>query len=145
MNKKISRVACGHILTVALTTSGRVYAIGSIAYGQLGIPTRVEGKISKCSIEEIAGGSYHVMALTSSSEVYTWGRGANGQLGHGDKDNKNSPTLVDFLEDKQIKSIVCGSNSTAIICLHKLVSSADHFLCSSCHNPFGFRRKHHNC
>ncbi|XP_031251112.1 PH, RCC1 and FYVE domains-containing protein 1-like isoform X1 [Pistacia vera] len=152
VDENISRVACGHNLTVALTTSGHVYTMGSIAYGQLGIPTvdglvptRVEGKIAKCSVEEIACGSYHVAALTSSSEVYTWGKGTNGQLGHGDKDNRNSPTLVDFLKDKQIKSLVCGSNFTAIICLHKWVSSADHSLCSSCRNPFGFRRKRHNC
>ncbi|EOY01971.1 hypothetical protein QUC31_013503 [Theobroma cacao] len=152
VDDNICQVACGHNLTVALTTSGRVYTMGSSAYGQLGSPTahgkvpaRVEGKIADSFVEEIACGSYHVAILTSQTEVYTWGKGANGQLGHGDTDDRNTPTLVDFLKDKQVKSVVCGSNFTAIICLHKWVSSADHSMCSGCRNPFGFRRKRHNC
>lgn len=152
IDENICQVTCGHNLTVALTTSGHVYTMGSTAYGQLGIPTadglvptRVEGKMANCSVEEIDCGAYHVAALTSTMEVYTWGKGANGQLGHGDTDDRNSPTLVDFLKDKQVKTVVCGLNFTAIICLHKWVSSADHSVCSSCHNLFGFRRKRHNC
>ncbi|XP_022725931.1 PH, RCC1 and FYVE domains-containing protein 1-like [Durio zibethinus] len=148
----ICQVACGHNLTVALTISGRVYTMGSSAYGQLGsptadgkVPTRVEGKIADSFVEEIACGSYHVAILTSKTEVYTWGKGTNGQLGHGDIDDRNTPTLVDFLKDKQVKSVVCGSNFTAIISLHKWVSSADHSVCSGCRNPFNFIRKRHNC
>lgn len=152
VDKKICQVACGHTLTIALTTSGQVYTMGSTAYGQLGdpsadgkVPTQVKGKIAETFIEEIACGSYHVAVLTSKTEVYTWGKGSNGQLGHGDNDHRDTPTLVDFLKDKQVKSVACGSNLTAVICLHKWASSADHSVCFGCHNPFGFRRKRHNC
>lgn len=152
VDENICKVACGHNLTVALTTSGRVYTMGSTAYGQLGSPTAdgkvpclVEGKIVGTSVEEIACGSHHVAALTSKTEVYTWGKGTNGQLGHGDIDHRNVPTAVDSLKDKQVKSVACGSNFTAIICLHKSVSGADHSICSGCRNPFGLRRKRHNC
>ncbi|XVF03360.1 hypothetical protein REPUB_Repub04eG0254300 [Reevesia pubescens] len=152
LDDNICRVACGHNLTVALTTSGQVYTMGSSAYGQLGnptadgkVPTRVEGKIADRFVEEVACGSYHVAILTSKTEVYTWGKGTNGQLGHGDIDDRNTPTLVDFLKDKQVKSVVCGSNFTAIISLHKWVADADQSICSGCRNPFGFRRKRHNC
>ncbi|GMN41824.1 hypothetical protein TIFTF001_011043 [Ficus carica] len=152
VDKKICQVACGHTLTIALTTSGQVYTMGSTAYGQLGdpsadgkVPTQVKGKIAETFIEEIACGSYHIAVLTSKTEVYTWGKGSNGQLGHGDNDHRDTPTLVDFLKDKQVKSVACGSNLTAVICLHKWASSADHSLCFGCHNPFGFRRKRHNC
>jgi alpha-tubulin suppressor-like RCC1 family protein len=152
VNESICQVACGQNLTVALTTSGQVYTMGSTAYGQLGspvadgkVPSLIDGKIADSFIDEIACGSYHVAVLTSKTEVYTWGKGSNGQLGHGDYDHRNTPTLVDFLKDKQVKSVACGSNFTAVICLHKCVSSADHSACSGCHNPFGFRRKRHNC
>ncbi|XVE85886.1 hypothetical protein DITRI_Ditri17bG0127600 [Diplodiscus trichospermus] len=152
MSDNICQVACGNNLTVALTTSGRVYTMGNSAYGQLGsptaegkVPTQVEGKIADSFVEEIACGSYHVAVLTSKAEVYTWGKGINGQLGHGDIDYRNTPTLVDFLKDKQVKSVACGSNFTAIICLHKWLPSADHSMCSGCRNPFGFIRKRHNC
>ncbi|XP_039034310.1 PH, RCC1 and FYVE domains-containing protein 1-like isoform X2 [Hibiscus syriacus] len=146
------QVACGHSLTVVLTTSGHVYTVGSPVYGQLGnpqadgkVPTRVEGKLSKSFVEEISCGSYHVAVLTSRTEVYTWGKGANGRLGHGNTDDKNSPTLVEALKDKQVKSIACGTNFTAAICLHKWVSGVDQSMCSGCRLPFNFKRKRHNC
>ncbi|XP_030483993.2 PH, RCC1 and FYVE domains-containing protein 1 isoform X2 [Cannabis sativa] len=152
VDKKILQVACGHTITIALTTSGQVYTMGSTVYGQLGnpsangkVPNQVRGKIAETFIEEIACGSYHVAVLTSKTEVYTWGKGSNGQLGHGDNDHRDEPTLVDFLKDKQVKSLACGSNLTTVICLHKWVSGADHSVCFGCHNPFGFRRKRHNC
>ncbi|XVE59884.1 hypothetical protein DITRI_Ditri05aG0083100 [Diplodiscus trichospermus] len=146
------QVACGHCLTVALTTSGHVYTMGHPVYGQLGnpqadgkFPTRVEGKLSKSFVEEISCGAYHVGVLTSRTEVYTWGKGANGRLGHGDVDDRNSPTLVEALKDKQVKSIACGTNFTAAICLHKGVSGIDQSMCSGCRLPFNFKRKRHNC
>ncbi|OIW04190.1 hypothetical protein TanjilG_00750 [Lupinus angustifolius] len=146
------QVACGESMTVALTTSGHVYTMGSPVYGQLGnpqadgkLPTCVEGKLSKSFMEEIACGAYHVAALTSRTEVYTWGKGANGRLGHGDTDDKNVPTLVEALKDKQVKSIACGTNFTAAICLHKWVSGVDQSMCSGCRLPFNFKRKRHNC
>ncbi|KAK6936942.1 Transcription factor BREVIS RADIX, N-terminal domain [Dillenia turbinata] len=146
------QVACGHSLTVALATSGYVYTMGSSVYGQLGnpqadgkFPTRVEGKLLKSFVEEIACGAYHVAVLTSRTEVYTWGKGANGRLGHGDVDDRNSPSLVEALKDKQVKSIACGTNFTAAICLHKWVSGVDQSMCSGCRLPFNFKRKRHNC
>ncbi|VFQ95498.1 unnamed protein product [Cuscuta campestris] len=146
------QVACGHSLTVSLTTSGHVYTMGSAVYGQLGnpqadgkLPCRVEAKLARSFVEEIACGAYHVAVLTSRTEVYTWGKGANGRLGHGDMDDRNLPTLVEALKDKQVKSIACGTNFTAAICLHKWVSGADQSMCSECRLPFSFKRKRHNC
>ncbi|KAL5722719.1 hypothetical protein ACHQM5_006205 [Ranunculus cassubicifolius] len=148
----LCKVACGHNITVALATTGRVYTMGSSAYGQLGVPVAdgklpccVEGKLTDSFVEEIACGSYHIAVLTSKTEVYTWGKGANGRLGLGDNDDRNTPTLVEALKDKQVKSVVCGSSFTAVICLHKWVSSADNSICSGCRSQFGFRRKRHNC
>ncbi|KAF3636820.1 hypothetical protein FXO38_23989 [Capsicum annuum] len=80
---------------------------------------KIQEKLSKIFVEEIACGAYHVAVLTSRTEVYTWGKGENGRLGHGNTDDKNSPTLVEALKDKQVKSIACGTNFTAAICLHK--------------------------
>ncbi|KAM6569710.1 hypothetical protein CsatB_017695 [Cannabis sativa] len=146
------QVACGHVITIALTTSGQVYTMGSADFGQscihesaYKVPIKVEGNIKNRCIEEIACGSHHVAVLSSKAEVYTWGMGRNGQLGHGDKEDKKNPTLVKALKDKQVKKVVCGSNFTAVICLHEWMSGADHSICSGCRNPFGFRRKRHHC
>ncbi|KAL6519004.1 hypothetical protein OROHE_017428 [Orobanche hederae] len=146
------QVVCGHSLTVALTTSGHVYTMGSSVYGQLGnpqadgkLPSRIEGKLVKSFVEEIACGAYHVAVLTSRTEIYTWGKGANGRLGHGDTDDRDSPSLVEALKDKQVKSIACGTNFSVAICLHKWVSGVDQSMCSGCRIPFNFKRKRHNC
>ncbi|KAK8456782.1 hypothetical protein SEVIR_3G070700v4 [Setaria viridis] len=146
------RVACGHSLTVALTTSGQVLSMGNAVYGQLGnphsdgrIPCLVEDKIASEHVLQIACGSYHVAVLTSRSEIFTWGKGANGRLGHGDIEDRKVPTLVEALKDRAVRYIACGANFTAAICQHKWVSGADQAQCSSCRQPFGFTRKRRNC
>ncbi|KAF8725607.1 hypothetical protein HU200_020147 [Digitaria exilis] len=146
------RVACGHSLTVALTTSGQVLTMGNAVYGQLGnphsdgrIPCLVEDKIAGEHVLQIACGSYHVAVLTSRSEVFTWGKGGNGRLGHGDVEDRKVPTLVEALKDRSVRYIACGANFTAAICQHKWVSGADQPQCSSCRQPFGFTRKRRNC
>ncbi|KAL2232251.1 uncharacterized protein LOC105179485 [Sesamum indicum] len=146
------KIACGHSLTVGLTTSGHVFTMGSTVYGQLGnpqsdgkLPCLVEDKLAAESVEEIACGAYHVAVLTSKNEVYTWGKGANGRLGHGDIEDRKTPTLVEALKDRHVKFIACGSNYTSAICLHKWVSGAEQSQCSACRQAFGFTRKRHNC
>ncbi|KAL9665629.1 hypothetical protein QQ045_021050 [Rhodiola kirilowii] len=151
-DETIHEVACGYSLTVALTATGHVYTMGSSVYGQLGnpeakgkFPTLIQGNIANSFVEAIACGFYHVVVLTSQAQVYTWGKGANGQLGHGDTDDRNTPALVTFLKDKQVKSVACGPNYSAAICPHQWASSVDHSICAGCHNQFGLRRKRHNC
>ncbi|XP_043722871.1 PH, RCC1 and FYVE domains-containing protein 1 [Telopea speciosissima] len=146
------KLACGHSLTVGLTTSGHVFTMGSAVYGQLGnphadakLPCPVEDKLAGESVEEVACGAYHVAVLTSRNEVYTWGKGANGRLGHGDIEDRKTPTLVEALKDRHVKYIACGSTFTAAICLHKWVSGAEQSQCSACRQAFGFTRKRHNC
>ncbi|RAL41119.1 hypothetical protein DM860_017668 [Cuscuta australis] len=148
------KIACGHCLTVGLTTSGRVFTMGSTVYGQLGnpksdgkLPCLVEDKLGdeECIVDDIACGSYHVAVLTSRSEVFTWGKGANGRLGHGDIEDRKTPTLVEVLKDRVVKYVACGSSYTAVICLHKWISVAEQSQCSSCRQAFGFTRKRHNC
>jgi len=146
------QIACGHNVTVALTTSGHVFTMGSTVHGQLGnpqadgkVPCLVQEKLVGEFVEEIACGAYHVAVLTSRSEVYTWGKGTNGRLGHGDVEDRKSPTFVEALKDRHVKSVACGSNFTAAICIHKWVSGADQSVCSGCRQAFGFTRKRHNC
>ncbi|KAJ6725874.1 REGULATOR OF CHROMOSOME CONDENSATION (RCC1) FAMILY WITH FYVE ZINC FINGER DOMAIN-CONTAINING PROTEIN [Salix purpurea] len=139
------QLACGHTMTVALTTSGHVFTMGGSAYGQLGnpnsngkIPCLVQDRLVGEFVEEIACGAYHTAVLTSRSEVFTWGRGANGQLGHGDMEDRKTPTLVEALKERHVKNISCGANFTSSICIHKWVSGADQSVCSGCRQAFGF-------
>ncbi|KAF5747997.1 putative Ran GTPase binding protein [Tripterygium wilfordii] len=146
------QVSCGRMLTAALTNTGKVYTMGSAVHGQLGNPLAkdksiavVEGNLKHEFVKEISLGSYHVAVLTAGGRVYTWGKGSHGQLGLGDIGDRNSPTFVDALADRQVESIACGSNLTAAICLHKSVSVTNQSICSGCRMPFGLTRKKHNC
>ncbi|CAA7012904.1 unnamed protein product [Microthlaspi erraticum] len=146
------QIACGHTFTVALTTSGHVFTMGGTSHGQLGnsisdgkLPCLVQDRLVGEFVEEIACGDHHVAVMTSRSEVFTWGKGANGRLGHGDTDDRRTPTLVEALRDRHVKSLSCGSNFTSSICIHKWVSGADQSICSGCRQAFGFTRKRHNC
>ncbi|KAG8662551.1 hypothetical protein MANES_01G123500v8 [Manihot esculenta] len=146
------QVSCGRMLTVSLTNTGRVYTMGTSLYGLLGNPqakdksiTIVEGKLKDEFVKEISSGSYHVAALTSEGRVYTWGKGTNGQLGLGITEDRNSPTFVGALRNRLVESITCGSNLTAVICLHKSISITDQSACNDCRMPFGLTRKKHNC
>ncbi|XP_019450386.1 PREDICTED: E3 ubiquitin-protein ligase HERC2-like isoform X2 [Lupinus angustifolius] len=145
-------IACGHTMTVALTTSGHLFTMGGAENGQLGnplsdgkIPILVQDKLVGEFVEEISCGAHHVAVLTSRSELYTWGKGANGRLGHGDVEDRKTPTLVEALKERHVKNISCGSNFTSCICIHKWVSGVDQSVCSGCRQPFGFTRKRHNC
>ncbi|XP_016505051.2 PH, RCC1 and FYVE domains-containing protein 1-like isoform X1 [Nicotiana tabacum] len=146
------QVACANTLTIGLSAEGKVYTMGSSVHGQLGNPkakdksvVMVQGKLKDEIVTEISSGSYHVAVLTSKGNVYTWGKGSNGQLGLGDTEDKNCPTLVEALRDRQVEHIACGSNSTAAICLHKSISSSDQSVCRGCGMTFGITRKKQNC
>ncbi|KAK2440451.1 Regulator of chromosome condensation (RCC1) family with FYVE zinc finger domain-containing protein [Trifolium repens] len=145
------QVSCGRMLTLALTNMGKVFAIGSAKYGQLGNPhvkdraVLVEGMLKQEYVKMISCGSYHAAVLTSSGSVYTWGKGENGQLGLGDTENRYTPCFVEALRDRQVDSITCGPSFTVAVCLHKPISISDQSSCSGCRLAFGFTRKKHNC
>lgn len=148
----MQQLACGHNMTIALTTSGHVFSMGSNAYGELGnpqsdgkAPCLVQDRLVGEFVEQISCGAHHVVVITLRGDVFSWGRGANGRLGHGDTEDRNVPTLVEALKDKHVRNIICGSNYTTSICIHKWVSGVDQSVCTACRQAFGFTRKRHNC
>ncbi|CAI5463522.1 unnamed protein product, partial [Closterium sp. Yama58-4] len=148
----ISQVACGQDITVALTPSGHVYAMGSAAHGQLGnpqadghTPALVSGPPLFNQIEQIACGTHHTAALTASSDLFTWGQGSHGQLGHGDVRDREVPTRVEAIKDQRVLSVSCGPASTAVVCQHRHAQGSDHHHCTLCRQAFSFARIRHHC
>ena len=86
----ISAVAAGESHSLAVTSTGAVYAWGFNFYGELGngntifetTPVAVTG-LSGVTVKEVAGGGHHSLALTSTGGVYAWGANDDGQLGNG--------------------------------------------------------------
>lgn len=52
------------------------------------------GDITKGTIQQISAGYNHSAFVTSNGDLYTWGKGLEMQLGHGDKKDRELPTLV---------------------------------------------------
>jgi alpha-tubulin suppressor-like RCC1 family protein len=102
-----TQVAAGRYHSLALTSTGQLYAFGDNDWGQLGnttndnlwkgeaanpTPTLVTLPGEGGPVTQIAGGAYHTLALTSTGQLYAFGDNAWGQLGTATNDNgPNSP------------------------------------------------------
>jgi alpha-tubulin suppressor-like RCC1 family protein len=117
--KIIINIAAGAFHTIALSSSGQLYAWGSNDQGQIGDGTNVTYRLSPVSIatngkvfSSVSAGAYYSMALSLSGQVYAWGNNNYGQIGDGTYGtNRLSPVPVDVsgvLNGKRISAIGCG-------------------------------------
>jgi alpha-tubulin suppressor-like RCC1 family protein len=99
----------GHSL--ALTSSGAVWAWGDNRYGQLGDGTTVSMSSTPVAVIQavpftaIAAGRSHSLAVTSPGQVLAWGDNSYGQLGNSTTFNSNTPIVV---------SLPLGTTATAV-------------------------------
>jgi alpha-tubulin suppressor-like RCC1 family protein len=115
-------VAAGGDHSLALSSTGTVYAWGANAYGQLGdgstasVDAPVEvATPAGVTFTAIAAGTGHSLALASDGQVYAWGFGASGQLGDGAKLDSLTPVEVSIPTGTTISSIAAGgSHSLAL-------------------------------
>lgn len=86
--------------SLAVKADGSVWAWGSNANGQVGIPPAGGNKTTPSSVTgvsdgiAVAGGNDHTLALKRDGTVWAWGKNANGQLGNGNTTQQNSPVQV---------------------------------------------------
>ena len=106
----VVRLAAGKEQSLALTSTGQLYAFGDNRYGQLGIatnsgtgnanptPALVSLPGAGGPVVQIATGRRHSLALTSTGQLYAFGVNYSGQLGNATNnltENPNpTPTLV---------------------------------------------------
>jgi alpha-tubulin suppressor-like RCC1 family protein len=106
----VTQIAAGEDHSLAVTSTGQLYAFGYNQYGQLGIttnsgtgnenptPTLVSLPGASGPVIQIAAGNWHSLALTSTGQLYTFGRNASGELGRatnsGTGNANPTPALV---------------------------------------------------
>jgi len=96
--ERAQAVGAGMYFSVALGSSGRVYAWGWNHHGQVGVPgeqdrrrpTLVEGL---SGVRVIAVGQAHVAALAADG-LYGWGSNAAGQIGSAAKEQRRPHHLL---------------------------------------------------
>ena len=88
----VVQVAAGFAHSLALTSTGQLYAFGSNEFGQLGSadnsgtsnptpPAQVVLPGATGPVSQIAAGAFHSLALTSTGQLYAFGQNSSGQLG----------------------------------------------------------------
>jgi alpha-tubulin suppressor-like RCC1 family protein len=115
-------VAAGWDQSLALTSTGAVYAWGYNAFGQLGVGTTKQSDVpllvhlpAGVIATAIAAGKYHSLAVTSTGAVYAWGYNASGQLGNNSTITSTVPVLVALPTGVKAKAIGAGdSHSLAV-------------------------------
>jgi uncharacterized repeat protein (TIGR02543 family) len=103
----IRNVDIGGAHSMAVTTTGQVYAWGLNNRGQLGNNTLVNNSTPILisfnglndlndgeTIRNVFLGGAHSMAVTTNNRLYAWGWNNSGQLGDNTLVNKSIPTLI---------------------------------------------------
>ncbi len=126
---KVTQIAAGGYHSLALTSTGQLYAFGANEAGQLGnttdngdtgyvahpTPTLVSFPSLEGHITQVAGGEGDSLAVTSSGQLYAFGSDAGGELGimttasTGTSEPHPTPTPVDLPAGTRISSVAVGS------------------------------------
>jgi alpha-tubulin suppressor-like RCC1 family protein len=135
VGQTFTQIACGTDFTVALTSTGRVFACGRNNLGQLGNNSLVNKTILTemtsvgQTFTQIACGLFHTVALTSTGRVFACGDNQFGQLGNNSLVNKTILTEMTYV-GQTFTQIACGYDHTVA-----LTSTGRVFACG--YNQFG--------
>lgn len=124
--KTITAVEAGIHHTILLANDGSVFTFGQGSLGRLGhgdtdsklIPTLIEHpNLSDKIITNGTAGRFHTLLTASDGSVFTFGNATYGQLGHGDTDDRETPTLIEYpnISGKTIDSITSGWNHNILL------------------------------
>ncbi len=109
-------VAAGSTFALALTSSGTVYAWGSINSSSVPVAVQFPAGVT---VSAIAAGGGTALAVASSGTaggtVYAWGTGTQGQLGNGSQVSSTTPVPV----------VTMGSGSCSTSPLNGVVAVAE--------------------
>lgn len=119
--ERAAKIVCSAALTLLLTESGRLFALGANSYGQCGVgkesvsvqlpePVSLDGG----RVVDITAGFQHGLAVTESGSVFSWGKGERGQLGYGNA-NVSAPQEIIALKGTRITQVSAGFNHSSAL------------------------------
>ncbi|HEY5110200.1 MAG TPA: MBG domain-containing protein, partial [Acidimicrobiales bacterium] len=121
-------IAAGGDHSLALTSTGQVYAWGANTRGQLGdgtttsrtTPTPVAAPAG-VTFSALAAGTAHSLAVAADGSVYSWGFDASGQLGTGTTADAATPQQVSMPAGAPVASVAAGGSHSLALTTSGLV------------------------
>jgi alpha-tubulin suppressor-like RCC1 family protein len=115
-------VSAGNSVSVAIDSTGRVWAWGSNGFGELGNGTTTDSSVPVAVVmpkgvtfSEISGGGTAILALDSTGRAWGWGFNGDGELGNGTITDSSVPVAVSMPPGVTFTSLTLGSfNSLAL-------------------------------
>ena len=118
----VKQVAGGYGFSLALTSSGQVWAWGDNSSGQLGIGTTSNSLVpvrahlpAGTTVTAIAAGDDHVLALTSTGGLLAWGYNDYGQVGDATTTERHLPVAVHLPAGTTVTAIGAGAGHSLAV------------------------------
>ena len=123
--QSVKKLAIGKMFMMALTSFGRVYAMGDNTYGELGLSREVKNAFQMVQVGalvgpqfvDIAAGARHGMLLSSEGKVFAFGDNSEGQCGV-EASRVYSPSEVPtraIIAKARPDKIFCGESHSAMV------------------------------
>lgn len=112
-SERVVSASAGGSHCLFLTSSGRVYGMGTNAQGRLGLNHSVHAcrspefvsSLEHQHIVKVEAGFLCSFALTKEGKVFAFGSNTNGELGLGTNTSPVTPVIVDALNDEEIVDV----------------------------------------
>lgn len=119
---KVMDLAAGYAFTLAVDSTGHMWAWGDNSSGQLGNGTAVDSSDpvrvklpADVTVTEIAAGDDHALALTSTGKVLAWGSNDYGQLGTDTGKGSRVPVEVKLPAHTTVAAIGTGAGHSLAV------------------------------
>ena len=125
-SRATAQIATGTNHTLAIQSTGNVYAWGYNYYGQLGNNTTTEettavevqtASAALSNVTDVAAGANHSVAVDSNGNAWAWGYNGSGQLGNGTTTNSSVAVQMQNASGNLtgITAIAAGDNFTVAL------------------------------
>ena len=119
----VSAISGGHAHSLALLSTGELYAWGDASHYQLGIPEAANEtpphiivpwcvlSLAHMQVVQAEAGATMSACVTQGGAVYTWGSATHGELGHGDAVTAlPKPVAIARLWGLKVTKVACGAH-----------------------------------